>query len=68
MLRLMGSYIQVAGAFLGVVAQYKLNKRWSLIVEPEVQYYFRKDFFGGVTPKQLNDIILKLNVGTSYTF
>lgn len=55
-------------AFLGVVTQYKLNKRWSLIVEPEVQYYFRKDFFGGTTVKPLNDVIVKLNVGTSYTF
>lgn len=55
-------------AFLGVVAQYRLNKRWSLIVEPEVQYYFRKDFFGGITVKQLNDMVVKLNVGTSYTF
>ncbi len=54
--------------FLGVVGQYRVNDRWSVLVQPEAQYYLRKDYLGGNGLANLNDIIVKLSVGTSYTF
>lgn len=53
---------------VGAIGQYRVTDRWSLIVEPEMHYYLKSDFIGGVTPKLFNDLILKVNVGCSYTF
>ena len=54
--------------FGGAVGQYRVNDRWSLLVQPEVQYYLRNNYLGGRGPTPLNDIVVKLSVGTSYTF
>lgn len=53
---------------LGVVGQYRFTDRWSLTVEPEVHYYLKKGFIGGVILSPFNDVVAKLNVGCSYTF
>ena len=55
-------------ALLGAVAQYRFNDQWSLIIEPEVHYYLRKDFIGGEVLSPFNDVVAKVSVGASYTF
>lgn len=54
--------------FGGAVGQYRVNDRWSVLLQPEVQYYLRNNYLGGRGPTPLNDIIVKMSVGTSYTF
>ena len=54
--------------FGGAVGQYRVNDHWSLLLQPEVQYYLRNDYLGGRGPTPLNDIVVKMSVGTSYTF
>lgn len=54
--------------FGGVVGQYRVNDKWSLLLQPEVQYYLRNNYLGGRGPTPLNDIVAKVSVGTSYTF
>lgn len=54
--------------FGGVVGQVRLGEHWSLLIQPEVQYFLKKDFLGGIGPSQFNDIIAKISLGTSYTF
>ncbi len=54
--------------FGGAIGQFRINDRWSLLVQPEVQYYLRNNYLGGRGPTPLNDIVAKMSVGTSYTF
>ncbi len=54
--------------FGGLQADYRLNGRWSLYLEPEVQYYLQKDFIGGSPVARLNDLIVKFSLGTTYRF
>ncbi len=53
---------------LGVAAQYRVNDRWALVLEPEVHYYLRDGFIGGETLSPFNDVVAKVSLGTSYTF
>lgn len=54
--------------FGGLVGQVKLGDRWSLLLQPEVQYFLSNDYLGGCSPSIFNGIIAKISVGTSYTF
>lgn len=55
-------------AVLGIVGQYRFTDRWSLIVEPEVNYCLKKNYIGGEVLSPFNDVLLRLNIGTSFTF
>lgn len=54
--------------FGGMIADFRIDDRWSVYAEPEVQYYLKKGFVGGGPVNRLNDIILKFSLGTTYRF
>lgn len=56
------------GLLVGAVGQYRINDRWSLIIEPEVDFYLKDKFLGGNSTPYFNTIVSKVNIGTSYTF
>lgn len=50
----------------GVLVDYKVHPRWSIFVDPQVQYYLKPNYVGGGSTSRLNDLFLKFSVGCSY--
>lgn len=50
----------------GVLVDYQVHPRWSIYVDPHVQYYLKKDFIGGGSTSRLNDFFIKFSIGCSY--
>lgn len=50
----------------GVLVDYKVHPRWSIFVDPQVQYYLKPNYVGGGSTSRLNDFFLKFSVGCSY--
>lgn len=47
---------------------YRLTSRWSLYVEPELQYYLKENFIGKSELLDMKSLLIKFNIGTSFRF
>ena len=52
----------------GIVADISITPHWSIILQPEIDYYFKKDFIGRYNDTWSNSLIMRFSLGTSYTF
>lgn len=53
---------------LAINGKYKFNDYWSILFVPEVNYYLKDNYLGGIVFEPFNDVVVKFNVGASYTF
>lgn len=53
---------------VGALLDYRVHPQWSVFVDPQVQYYFKRNFVGGGSTTALNDLFFKFSIGFSRFF
>ncbi|MDE7378370.1 MAG: hypothetical protein K2N13_05330 [Paraprevotella sp.] len=51
-----------------MVVDYRLAPRWSLYVEPEIQYFLKDNFIGRGVFADMKSLLVKFNIGASFHF
>ena len=52
----------------GIMAEISINPHWSILLEPQVDYYFDHQFIGKYNDTWSNSLLMHFNIGASYTF
>ena len=52
----------------GALLDYRINSKWSLFADPQIQYYWKNDLFNGGSTSGLNDLFFKFSLGFSHHF
>ena len=54
--------------FGGAVVDYRLNEKWSVYLEPEIQHFLKRDFIGRGAFQRFYDTLFKFSAGATYRF